>query len=60
MTNSDCEFSPAKPVCKQMKQDGKKTCQGPETSTKECLPGQYSDSEDVCITPEPIKGTSTC
>ena len=48
-SNSDCEASPIRPVCKETVPGGTKICQSTGASSKECLPKQFSDAEDNCV-----------
>jgi hypothetical protein len=48
-SNSDCEASPMRPVCKETVPGGTKICQSSGASSKECLPTQFTDAEDNCI-----------
>ena len=48
-SNSDCEASPIRPVCKETVPGGTKICQNTGASSKECLPKQFSDAEDNCV-----------
>ena len=53
-SNSDCDSSPSKPVCKETIPGGTKVCQG--ISSQECLPLQYTDAKGRCIEMEIVKG----
>jgi hypothetical protein len=48
-SNSDCEASPIRPVCKETVPGGTKICQNTGASSTECLPKQFSDAEDNCV-----------
>ena len=55
-TNSDCESSPSKPVCKETIPGGSKICQKPSSCSKGCLPGDYCAATNICRMGEPKTG----
>ena len=47
-SNSDCEFLPTKPVCKESISDELKTCQSRDACSVECENNKFCSAENEC------------
>ena len=58
-TNSDCEYNPAKPVCKEFLPGLPRICQSVKTCPKSCLPTQFCTPRGRCSGKKEEKGGIT-